>query len=296
MITARNLTKCYGNLTAVDDISFEIAPGETFGLLGPNGAGKSTTINMLSGVLAADDGTIEIDGMPDPTRPVVRRMLGMAPQALALYDELTGEENVAFFGSLYNLRGAALRERVDWSLEFVGLTERRTDRAVTYSGGMKRRLNLACAVVHDPPVLLLDEPTVGVDPQSRSLIFEKIEQFKALGRTILYTTHYMEEAERLCDRVAIIDRGRILALDTVDNLIATHGGDSVIEGELTTPPEDASELPGTLDGAHFRMDTDKPLEVVARLAASGHRFRSLRVDQADLETVFLNLTGKRLRD
>jgi len=296
MITARNLTKRYGQLVAVDDISFEIQPGEAFGLLGPNGAGKSTTINMLSGALSADSGVVEIDNAADPTQPRVRRKLGLAPQALALYGELTGEENVSFFGSLYSLTGTKLKERVAWSLEFVGLTDRRSDRARTYSGGMQRRLNLACAVVHDPPVLLLDEPTVGVDPQSRSLIFEKIEEFKALGRTILYTTHYMEEAERLCDRVAIIDRGKILALDTVDNLIATHGGEAILEGELIAVPEDTTTLPGTVDGTHLRVDTDQPLEMVSQLAAEGHRFRSLRIDRPDLEKVFLNLTGRRLRD
>ncbi len=296
MITAKNLTKKYGQLTAVDDISFEIHKGETFGLLGPNGAGKSTAINMLSGVLTANHGSIEIDQEADPTRPQVRRKLGLAPQALALYKELTGEENVSFFGSLYGFSGARLKERVAWSLDFVGLTDRRGDRAVTYSGGMQRRLNLACALVHDPPVLLLDEPTVGVDPQSRSLIFEKIEAFKALGRTILYTTHYMEEAERLCDRVAIIDHGKILALDTVDNLIAAYGGEAVLEGELVETPDNATTLPGMVNGTHLRIDTEQPLEMIGQLAADGHRFRSLRIDRPDLEKVFLNLTGRRLRD
>ena len=296
MITAKNLTKKYGQLTAVDNISFEIKSGETFGLLGPNGAGKSTTINMLSGALNADHGSIEIDHEADPTRPAVRRKLGLAPQALAIYKELTGEENVSFFGSLYGLTGAKLKDRVAWSLEFVGLTDRRSDRSGTYSGGMQRRLNLACAIVHDPPVLLLDEPTVGVDPQSRSLIFEKIEEFKALGRTILYTTHYMEEAERLCDRVAIIDKGKILALDTVDNLIATHGGDAILEGELIKVPDDTTTLPGTVEGRHLRIYTEQPLEMIGQLAADGHRFRSLRIDRPDLEKVFLNLTGRRLRD
>jgi ABC-2 type transport system ATP-binding protein len=296
MITAKNLTKRYDRLVAVDDISFEIQAGETFGLLGPNGAGKSTTINILSGVMGADAGVVEIDNSDDPTRPQVRRKLGLAPQALGIYKELTGEENISFFGSLYGISGEQLRKRVAWSLEFVGLTDRQSDRAGTYSGGMQRRLNLACAVVHDPPVLFLDEPTVGVDPQSRRLIFDKIEEFKALGRTILYTTHYMEEAERLCDRVAIMDKGKILALDTVENLIAAHGGDAVVEGELVAVPDDTTTLPGTLDGTHLRINTDQPLETIGQLATEGHRFRTLRIDQPDLEKVFLSLTGRRLRD
>ena len=161
---------------------------------------------------------------------------------------------------------------------------------------MQRRLNLACAVVHDPAVLLLDEPTVGVDPQSRNLIFEKIERFKSQGRTILYTTHYMEEAERLCDRVAIIDHGKILALDSIAALIKAHGGDSVIEAEFAAPPERSADLPGRLEGTTLRVETREPLEVVGKLAAGGNRFLTMRVDQADLESVFLNLTGRRLRD
>ena len=175
MVKAENLTKRFGDITAVDGISFEISRSESFGFLGPNGAGKSTTINMLAGVLEPDSGSISINGASDPTRSNVRRSLGIAPQALALYEELTGEENIAFFGRLYGLSGRKLRERVNWSLELVGLSERRQHRVKTYSGGMQRRLNLACGMVHDPPVLLLDEPTVGIDPQSRNLIFDKVE-------------------------------------------------------------------------------------------------------------------------
>lgn len=297
MITASNLIKQFGHITAVDNLSLEIRRGETYGLLGPNGAGKSTTINMLCGVLAPDSGNIRINGDSDPTRADVRCQLGLAPQALALYDELTGEENIRFFGSLYNLRGSTLGDRVAWALEFVGLTERRNDRAKTYSGGMQRRLNLACALVHDPPVLLLDEPTVGVDPQSRNVIFEKIEELKTEGRTILYTTHYMEEAERLCDRVAIMDNGKILAMDSVEALITKHGGDSIVEGELVSPPEEPDRFPGEItDSTHIRIETREPLQVVSELASSGSKFRTLSIQRADLETVFLNLTGRSLRD
>lgn len=168
MIKISNLRKCYDDLVAVDSISFELKPSETFGLLGPNGAGKTTTLNMIVGVLEPDEGTVDIDGDGSPTRPEVRRRIGNAPQSLSLYAELTGEENLRFFGRLYRLSGRRLMERVDWALDLAGLSSRRTDRVGTYSGGMQRRLNIACALIHDPPVLLLDEPTVGVDPQSRN--------------------------------------------------------------------------------------------------------------------------------
>ena len=296
MITAQNLLKRFGNITAVNGVSFQIQKGETFGLLGPNGAGKTTTINMMMGALKPDGGSITLNGTADPTQPQVRRQLGNAPQSLALYEELTADENLKFFGKIYGLSGKKLGERVQWALEFAGLVERRKSRVSTYSGGMKRRLNMACAMVHDPPVLLLDEPTVGVDPQSRNAIFDSIEKLIKEGRTIVYTTHYMEEAQRLCDRVAIMDRGKILALDTVEKLIDTHGGVSVVEGELSAPSSHPESLLGKLDGTHLRLETKKPLEAVARLAASGHEFIRLNIHQADLETVFLNLTGRSLRD
>lgn len=276
MIQVRDLRKSYGSLVAVAGISFDVLRGETFGLLGPNGAGKTTTIHMLVGALRPDGGCIEIDGSADPTRPEVRRRVGIAFQALSLYAELSGEENLAFFGRMYGLGGAKLVERVKWGLEFAGLESRRRDRVRGYSGGMQRRLNLACALVHDPPVLLLDEPTAGVDPQSRNRLFENIEALRNEGRTILYTTHYMEEAERLCDRVAIVDAGKILALDTVDALIDRHGGKSIVEA------------------GSVRIETDRPYEEVAKLVASNPR--ALHVRRPDLEAVFLALTGRKLRD
>jgi ABC-2 type transport system ATP-binding protein len=223
-LRASGLRKSFGDRLAVDGVSFEVGRGETLGLLGPNGAGKTTTIGMIVGALRPDAGRVTLDGQDDPTRPEIRRRVGVSPQALALYADLTGEENLSFFGSLYGLAGARLRERVAWALEFAGLADRRRDRVLGYSGGMQRRLNLVCGLLHDPPVILLDEPTVGVDPQSRNAIFESIERLRAEGRTIVYTTHYMEEAERLCDRVAIMDHGRILAVDTVEGLLRTHGG------------------------------------------------------------------------
>ncbi|MEW5796033.1 MAG: ABC transporter ATP-binding protein [Candidatus Zixiibacteriota bacterium] len=295
MISVNNLIKRFGSIVAVDNVSFDIAPGSLFGLLGPNGAGKSTTINMMVGALAPDSGSVNINGGGNPLEPSVRRGIGNAPQALAIYEDLTGEENLTFFGRLYGLSGKQLRERVQFCLTFSGLVDRRADRVSTYSGGMKRRLNLACAIVHDPPLILLDEPTVGIDPQSRNLIFDLIEQLRREGRTIVYTTHYMEEAQRLCDRVAIIDHGRILVLDTVPSLLARHGGVAVVTAELELNPADVS-LPGVLDGTRLRFECRTPFEDVARLHAQGVQFRTLTVDSPDLESVFLNLTGRRLRD
>jgi ABC-2 type transport system ATP-binding protein len=294
MMAVEQLTKRFGSLTAVAGLSFDLRPGETFGLLGPNGAGKTTTILMLMGALRPDAGRITLDGQA--MSPALRRRLGVAPQSLALYENMTGEGNLRFFGSLYGLRGTSLAGRVGWALDLAGLAARRRDRVATYSGGMKRRLNLACALVHDPAVVLVDEPTVGVDPQSRNHIFEALEHLRDAGRTILYTTHYMEEAERLCDRVAIMDHGRVLALDTVDGLIAAHGGDSVIRAELAEPAPAGVELPGRLDGRSIRIETAAPSEVLRTLAGSGVRLGSLVLERPDLERVFLSLTGRTLRD
>jgi linearmycin/streptolysin S transport system ATP-binding protein len=215
MLTLSHVVKRYGAHVAVNDLSLEVRPGEIFGLLGPNGAGKSTSVHISVGLLRPDQGTAALAGLGPPTSPDVRARIGVAPQSLSLYALLTGEENLTFFGRMHGMKGSALSGRVRWALDFVGLTDRRGDRVQTYSGGMKRRLNLAAALLHAPALLLLDEPTVGVDPQSRNQIFENILALKRLGRTLIYTTHYMEEAERLCDRVAIIDQGKLLALGSV---------------------------------------------------------------------------------
>ncbi len=296
MVAVKNLRKTFNSLVAVDDVSFTIDSGEVFGLLGPNGAGKTTIINMIVGLLKPDNGAINVDGSDDPTRIDVRMRIGNAPQAVALYESLTARENLTFFGKVYGLSGRRLKERVDWALSFARLEDRAKDRVDTFSGGMKRRLNMAGAVVHDPPVILFDEPTVGVDPQSRNLIFDSIEDLKRQGRTIVYTTHYMEEAQRLCDRVAVMDRGKILDLNTVDNLIEKHGGKAVIIAIFDTPPQDLSQFPGTIEGNTLRIETMQPTQDLVNLAQAGLKFRQLRVDRPDLETVFLNLTGRSLRD
>ena len=303
MIKAENLKKRYGDLVALDDVSFEVKKGETFGLLGPNGAGKTTTIQVLCGLLKLDGGTVELDGKRDPSLVEVRLSLGVVPQALAIYEELSAEENLRFFGRIYGLSGRQLKERVENCLEIAGLSQRRKGRVSKYSGGMKRRLNMVCSFLHEPPLLLLDEPTVGVDPQSRNLIFDTIEGMKKQGRTIIYTTHYMEEAQRLCDRVAILDHGRILDMDSVENLIVKHGGPSHIEAEFEEKISDFDKIKSFIEDKNvqfeetkIRFATSQPMESLAMLNRSGVRFRSLKVQTANLEDVFLNLTGRRLRD
>jgi ABC-2 type transport system ATP-binding protein len=281
MLTLTNVRKSFGKTVAVDGLSLSVSQGELFGLLGPNGAGKSTSVGLAVGLLSPDAGTIAIAGLGDPADPAVRQQIGVAPQAIALYDLLTGEENLRFFGQVYGLSGATLSSRVAWCLDFVGLTDRKDDAVAKYSGGMKRRLNLAAALVHDPQLLLLDEPTVGVDPQSRNKIFENIEALHAEGRTIIYTTHYMEEAVRLCQRIAIIDAGRLLALGTVGELLAKYGG----------PPT----LVVTTGGAERRVQTADPLGELNRIAGTG-TIDAFQMERPTLEQVFLTLTGRSLRD
>lgn len=289
MLRLTNVRKTFGDIVAVDGLSLELAKGEVFGLLGPNGAGKSTTIAMAVGLLPPDSGTVELDDGRSPLSPAARARIGVAPQQIALYDELTAEENLMFFGRLYGLAGSALTDRVTELLALTGLLERRRDRVKGFSGGMKRRLNLGAAVLHRPPLVLLDEPTAGVDPQSRHAIFEIIRTLTADGATILYTTHYMEEAQKLCDRVGIIDHGKLLALGTVDELIGSHGGKSLVTVQEVVTTDGAEEI---------RERTIATLDPAAETAAQlkNSNVRGVRVDRPDLETVFLALTGRSLRD
>ena len=227
MLAVRNLRKAYGRaVLAVDGVSFSVEPGQLVGLLGPNGAGKSTTVAMIAGLVTPDGGDVTIAGEPltgdtDPRK----RLIGLVPQDLALYDELPAASNLRLFGALYGLSGRALEDAIGAALLLVGLTERANDRVKTYSGGMKRRLNLAAGLLHDPAIVLLDEPTVGVDPQSRNAIFDNLEHLKRRGKALLYTTHYMEEAERMADRIVVMDRGRVLADDTLAGLRERAGRD-----------------------------------------------------------------------
>ena len=227
MLAVRDLRKSYGRIVAVDGASFSVEPGQLVGLLGPNGAGKSTTVAMIAGLVTPDGGAVTIAGQPlggdtDPHK----RLIGLVPQDLALYDELSAAANLRLFGALYGLTGRPLEDAIGSSLLLVGLAERAGDRVKTFSGGMKRRLNLAAGLLHDPQVILLDEPTVGVDPQSRNAIFENLEFLKGRGKALLYTTHYMEEAERMADRIVVMDHGRVLADDTLAGLRERAGRDA----------------------------------------------------------------------
>jgi ABC-2 type transport system ATP-binding protein len=259
MLTIRDVRKKFGRQLAVDGLSLGLKPGEVFGLLGPNGAGKTTTLRMAVGLSEPDEGSVELAGLGNPRTTSVRAHIGYAPQALCIYDELTARENLALMAGLYGLRGPKAKAQVAWALEFVSLSERADERAARFSIGMKRRLTLATAIVHDPLLLVLDEPTAGVDPQSRNAIFNNILALRERGVTVLYTTHFMEEAELLCDRVAILDQGRVIALDTVPALI----------------------------GAANQRDP-RPLRDQART------FAPTRVSA--LEQLFLDLTGRELRD
>jgi ABC-2 type transport system ATP-binding protein len=283
MLHLRDIRKRFGSVNAVDGLSLSVHRGEVFGLLGPNGAGKTTTISMAIGLLKPDTGSVELDGLGPPSERAVRRHIGVAPQALALYDALSADENLRFFGRIYGLRGQALADRAAVVLDDVGLLPRRRDRVRAFSGGMKRRLNLAIAMLHDPPLLLLDEPTAGVDPQSRNNILELVARLRERGRTILYTTHYIEEAQRLCDRVAVIDHGRLLALGTVNELVTAHGG----RPTLALHRGEAIE----------RVETDDPVPAIARALAPGApALTGLAIERPSLESVFLRLTGRSLRD
>lgn len=289
MITITDLHKSFGAIKAVDGLTLSVKAGECFALLGPNGAGKTTTISLATGLLTPDKGSVvigepgEVSGGGDPRNADVRRLIGVAPQSIALYDDLTAEENLAFFGSVYGLEGKELRSRVDHVLELVTLADRRKDRAVGFSGGMKRRLNLAAAILHDPQVVFMDEPTAGVDPQSRNAIFEIIKRLKQDGVTIVYSTHYMEEVERMCDRVAIIDHGKLLALDTVRALTGKHGGASivVIHRHGADQPE--------------RIETREPVQALAAAVNAGG-VANASIQAPNLESVFLALTGRTIRD
>jgi ABC-2 type transport system ATP-binding protein len=295
LIQLIGIHKSFGALTAVDGITFDIPKGEIFGLLGPNGAGKSTTIAIMAGLIRPDLGQVKVAGC-DPDNSSTRSKIGLAPQALAIYERLTAEENLQFFAKLMGLEGGQIEERVTWAFDLAGLSDRRKDIVSTFSGGMKRRLNLVCALVHAPEVVFLDEPTVGVDTQSRNFIFDSVEKLRDEGLTVLYTTHYMEEAERLCDRVAIMDHGKILGIGTVPELIECFGGVSTIIAEFDRQPEAAMFPEATLDDTTLRLPSREPFAVVAKLASSGLGLRSLTVERPDLESVFLSLTGRRLRD
>jgi len=309
VLEATGLRKVFGELVAVDDVTLHIAPKETYGLLGPNGAGKTTAISMIAGLLEPDAGQVVVDGQRVTTRTVrARAAIGLVPQELAIYPDLTGRENLDFFGKLYGLSGRALSARVDEVLETIGLTDRARDLTGEFSGGMQRRLNIGVGLLHRPKLLILDEPTVGVDPQSRNAILESVETLAGEGMAVLYTTHYMEEAERLCDRIGILDQGDVKAEGTRRELVALVGERDRIS--LTAPGalDDAAAAARRLDGVASVSARPGGIDVVAddassllprllsEVSATGAQIGGVEVAQPDLEAVFLHLTGKALRD
>ncbi|MCC5822013.1 MAG: ABC transporter ATP-binding protein [Phycisphaerales bacterium] len=287
MLSLRGIVKRYGKVTAVDGLSLELRRGEVFGLLGPNGAGKTTTLSIAVGLIGPDAGEavlIAADGseIGRATEAKVRARIGVCPQGDALYENLTARENLVFFATVHGMPKAERRARADELLEMVGLHERADHKVGGYSGGMRRRLNLAASLVHRPELVLLDEPTAGVDPHSRSAIYQIVDELRVGGTTVVYTTHSMDEAQRLCDRVAIIDHGRVLAVDTVDGLIDRHGGHAVVTV--------------TRSDGDVRTETEQPLAVLAGVDLQSPDVLGVRIDRPDLESVFLSLTGRSLRD
>ncbi len=319
LLSVRHLKKAYDGHVAVDDLSFDVHAGEVFGLLGPNGAGKTTTMSIISGLLKPDAGQVLFDGRPVHAEDMwYRRQLGVAPQNLAIYPDLTAAENLAFFGRLYGLRGSSLRRRMDYALELAGLTDRAHDLTGTFSGGMKRRLNFAVAVLHAPRLLILDEPTVGVDPQSRAHILSCVRRLAEEGTTVIYASHYMEEVQSICQRIAIMDHGRLLRCGTLHELL----GDVTpcISIHMSQPPDEVVEelrrLPNVTVGLNGQLVSGSETCVYIRwktpptngelaevteqtlglLRRHGVKVRSIRSAEPDLEELFLRLTGHGLRD
>jgi ABC-2 type transport system ATP-binding protein len=310
LLVCSDLHKSYGERKAVDGVSFDIARGETYGLLGPNGAGKTTTISMVCGLMERNGGEVSVAGRPmDINATDAKAEIGYVPQDLAIYPDLSARENLRFFGRLQKLRGKALDERVDAVIELAGLSDRADDRTDDYSGGMKRRLNIGIGLLHEPRLLVLDEPTVGVDPQSRNAILEAVDELGKGGMSILYTTHYMEEAERLCDRIGIIDEGKILAEGTRRELVEIVGQKDrvtlVANGEVHAAVEALRALERTDEvttiedgGIEIVADDARTLlpQLIQTTAEAGATINSVEVVEPDLEAVFLHLTGKALRD
>ncbi|GGG89743.1 ABC transporter ATP-binding protein [Paenibacillus radicis (ex Gao et al. 2016)] len=307
----RDVVKKYDTILTVNHLNFDIAEGEVFGLLGPNGAGKSTTIEMLAGLLEINSGDITVDGFSIRKQPLeVKKRIGIVPQELAIYEGLSARDNVTFFARLYGLSGKLLKERVDEALRFVGLLERAKDLPSTFSGGMKRRLNIACAIMHRPKLIVMDEPTVGIDPQSRNHILESVRELNRLGSTIIYTSHYMEEIEALCSRIGIMDEGKLIAIGTKEQLKKQSGQEERLVFEVERSNAQAlSEM--TEHPAVKRCEEqaeDKTIEVVVKdspsvlqdllfiLQKHGIGLRKITRVEPNLETLFLQMTGRKLRD
>lgn len=311
MLQAENIKKAYGKKTIVKGISFSLQKGESFGLLGPNGAGKSTTISMISGLVPLDSGHITVGGyVIGKETAKAKQKIGVVPQEIALYPTLTAIENLMFWGKMYGLTHGEAKKRSAEILEYVGLTERAKDKIETFSGGMKRRINIGAALLHKPELLIMDEPTVGIDPQSRNHILETVKQLNETGMTVIYTSHYMEEVEYLCDRIGIIDQGEMIAIGTKSDLCSRLGGDTIIQ--LTVSGIDEAFLFAIRSLAHVNDVTVHESELKIDISAGHHEkvvtsllaeaaahhtnLLSLQVQEPNLERLFLNLTGRTLRD
>jgi ABC-2 type transport system ATP-binding protein len=308
-IRVENLVKNYGALRALDGVSFSVREGEIFSLLGPNGAGKSTTISILAGLLRPSAGEVRVFGRSVAREPrAVKAAIGVVPQEVALYPDLSAQENLLFWGRMYGLAGRRLRERAGEVLELIGLADRRRERISTYSGGMKRRVNLGVALLHEPRLLVLDEPTVGIDPQSRRHILDSILALNRRGMSVLYTTHYMEEAQELSTRLCILDRGKLIASGTHAELVRVVGGldriELAIQGEPGGLPESWRQLPGVraadAENGRIILLADDGNTLLPRLFAEAARARlhisSVQIKEPNLEAVFMKLTGRALRD
>lgn len=307
MIQVNNLSKSFDNIQAVKEISFSIKKGEVFGLLGPNGAGKSTTINMMSSILKSDEGTIHINENNIKQNPdACKQLIGVVPQEISLYDDFSAYDNLMFWGSLYKVPIKKLKQRIAVILDIIGLFERKDDLIKTYSGGMKRRINIAAALLHEPKILFMDEPTVGVDPQSRNRIFEIVETLNQQGITIVYTTHYMEEVERLCNRIAIMDSGKIVAQGTQAELQQQSNVKEAIEITFQSISETQIEqlknqlqlkITQNEEIITFECDVNKDLSIIISSCNKiSLKIEDIELKKVNLEAIFLSLTGKQLRD
>lgn len=309
IINITKLTKKFKDLVAVDNLSLSIFEGEIYGLLGPNGAGKSTTINIISGLINSDEGSIEIfEKNMDKHSNQIKKFIGIVPQDLAIYEDLTAYENVCFFASLYGLRGGDLKQAVMQALDFVGLTEKAKDFPKQFSGGMKRRLNIACAIAHKPRLIIMDEPTVGIDPQSRNHILHSVKQLNSMGCTVIYTSHYMEEVEEICSRIGIIDHGKLIAEGTKEELksiitdknsfiITVSSTDKVKEEELKAIPGVVTvSIEENIIKVNSRKEINNLDKLILYLSSRNTAIKNVESKVPDLETVFLTLTGRKLRD
>ncbi len=307
MISVSNLKKNYESFQALKGISFDIKEGEFFGLLGPNGAGKTTTISIMSTILEPDEGSVSIAGFDLKNNPTeCKKNIGVVPQEIALYNDLSAYDNLLFWGSLYDVPKDVLKVRIDETLQLFGLFDRKDDKVKTYSGGMKRRINIASALLHKPKVLFMDEPTVGIDPQSRNLIFEVLEKLHKEGMTIVYTTHYMEEAERFCDKIGIIDNGQIIAQGTLEELkslskmketivVSFENLSDSLYANISSEWEGVKRIENAIH--FFTSEVNRDLSVIIlKCNQAGLSISNIDIQKVNLETIFLSLTGKQLRD